>query len=76
MKHKRFIKKFVLRLEHEWLNSKNRNTLTVNEIEILESCIKLMKDAVKTRDKDLEKTLILAATEQLLLLPFIKFKKS
>lgn len=76
MKRKRFIKKFVLRLEQEWLHSKNRNTLTVNEIEILESCVKLMKDAVKTRDKEIEKTLILDATEQLLLLPFIKFKKS
>ena len=76
MKQKRFMKKFVLRLEQEWLNSKNRNALTVSEIEILENCLKLMREAVETRDKDLEKALILEATKQLLMLSFVKFKKS
>ena len=76
MKQKRFIKKFVLRLEQEWLNSKNRDSLTISEIEILEGCLETMKQAAETEDKDVEKTLILDATERLLMLPFIKFNRS
>ena len=75
MKQKRFIKKFVLRLEREWLTSKNRDSLTINEVEILESCLETMKDALNAKEKELEKALILDATEKLLMLPFIKFHK-
>lgn len=76
MKSKRFIRKFVQRLGQEWLHSKKRDALTVNEIEILESIVDLLKEAIETTDKEREKILILEATEQLFLLPFISFKKS
>ena len=75
MKQKRFIKKFILRLEREWLNSRNRDSLTVIEIEILESCLETMKEALNAKEKELEKALILDATEKLLMLPFIKIHK-
>jgi hypothetical protein len=76
MKQKRFIRKFVLRLERDWLFSKNRGSLTKNEVEILESCLETMKQALDEKEKELEKALILDATKKLLMLPFIKFNKS
>jgi len=76
MKQKRFIRKFVLRLERDWLFSKNRGSLTKKEVEILESCLETMKQALDVKEKELEKALILDATNKLLMLPFIKFNKS
>ncbi len=75
MKTKRTIKKFVRNLEQHWLNSKNRDLLSVSDIVILEDCLAVLKSALAENDEEAFKLLILEATSKFLLLfPVKKFE--
>jgi hypothetical protein len=68
MKKKLFIKKFVQNLEQFLEKSKDRGSLSENDVTILKDCLELCKDAHDTKDKELENILILEVTKKFLLL--------
>ncbi len=62
------IRKFIDKLEQQWLHSKNRDLLSSNDIVILKDCLVLLKEALETDDKGFENLTLLEVTKKLLLL--------
>lgn len=67
-KSKTLIRNFIDKLNQQWLDSKNRDLLSSNDIVILKDCLILLKEALETDDKGLENLTLLEVTKKLLLL--------